>query len=362
MHPNSQTAPNICIIRLSAIGDVCNAATIINRIRMQWYDASITWVCGTQEKALLDMIPNINLIVYDKKAGFKGNLQVWKQLKDQSFDLLLHLQASFRASILTLGIKAKRRIGYHRSRAYEMQWLFTREHTEAPKGFHVVDNYQAFADYLGCPAAPVSWPFELPETAIANANEHLRNVPRPFIAICPGASKAYKNWHSEGYVALIKALSEQNWPIVLLGSPAEIEVKLAKRIEDALDFRITNLVGRTSIAELVALLNQAQLLITPDTGPAHLAASQHTPVIGLYVHHNPERVGPYGYVNLAVSHWQQLIEQQTGKSAAQLPWRSRVKDTKAMQSITAEEILAKIPQALEAAKTTDESEPPNQSC
>lgn len=361
MHPNSQTAPNICIIRLSAIGDVCNAATIINRIRMQWYDATITWICGAPEKALLEMIPNLNLIVYDKKAGFKGNLKVWKQLKDQQFDLLLHLQASLRASILTLGIKAKRRIGYHRSRAYEMQWLFTKERTEAPKGWHVVDNYQAFADYLGCPEAPISWPFELPEGAKANANEHLKNEPRPFIAICPGASKAYKNWHSEGYVTLINALAKQNWPIVLVGGPAEIERKLAKSIEDGLDFRITNLVGRTSIAELVAVLQQAQLLITPDTGPAHLAASQHTPVIGLYAHHNPERVGPYGYIDLAVSHWQQLIEQQTGKNASQLPWRSRVKDAKAMDSISADEILAKIPQALEAARTTDGSEPPNQS-
>ncbi|CAG8999709.1 MAG: Lipopolysaccharide core heptosyltransferase RfaQ [Candidatus Celerinatantimonas neptuna] len=346
MQPSFSTISSICIVRLSAIGDVCNASTIISRIRQTWPDASITWICGAAEFQLLQLIPDLNLICFDKKAGFKAYRKVWKALNKQRFDVLLHLQASFRASILTTRLHARRRIGYHRSRAYELQWLFTNEQTIQPHGLHVVDNYQAFADTLGCKSAPVSWPFILPDSAKASALKLVSELGKPFIAICPAASKGYKNWYVDGYIKVIQAIQYSQYPVILVGSPAKIERQLASAIEAGLNTPAVNLVGETSLPELMAILQQAELLITPDTGPAHMAAAMHTPVVGLYAHHNPLRVGPYGYVELAVSHWDKLIRQQTGKSPEQLPWRCRVKDDHAMQSIQPEEVLAQIAKVL----------------
>ncbi|MFM2486981.1 glycosyltransferase family 9 protein [Celerinatantimonas yamalensis] len=361
MQPTISTPTTICIIRLSAIGDVCNAATLINRIRMQWHDANITWICGPAEAQLLKLIPNITIVCFDKKAGLNSYRQVYKALHGRQFELLLHLQASLRASLLSVGIKARRRIGYHRSRAYELQWLFTREKTDRPKGLHVVDNYQAFADYLQCPAAPVSWPFVIPESAQTQAAEKLKVFDRPFIVICPAASKAYKNWSIQGYAAVIQALQAQHYPIVLVGGPAPIELQVAQQIQTQLSQPVLNWVGQTSLAELMVILAQAKLLITPDTGPAHMASAMHTPVVGLYAHHNPLRVGPYGSITLAVNHWPELIEKQTGKPPEQLPWRSRVKDKHAMLTIMPDEVLLKVQEALSIDETTAECEPLNQS-
>lgn len=346
MQPSFSVISSICIVRLSAIGDVCNASTIISRIRQTWPDVSITWICGGAEFQLLQLIPDINLICFDKKAGFKAYRKIWKALDQQHFDVLLHLQASLRASILTTRLHARRRIGYHRSRAYELQWLFTNEQTIQPNGLHVVDNYQAFADTLGCQSGPVSWSFELPEEAKGTATKLANDLKRPFVAICPAASKGYKNWHVDGYIQVIQTLQDNQYPVVLVGSPAKIEQQLASAIEAGLETPVTNLVGATSLPELMAILRQAELLITPDTGPAHMASAMRTPVVGLYAHHNPQRVGPYGYLELAVNHWDKLIRQQTGKSPEQLPWRCRVKDDQAMQSIQSEEVLAKVAQAI----------------
>lgn len=351
---------HICIVRLSAIGDVCNAASIINRLKMQWHDVQITWICGPTEAQLLKLIPQVEIIEFNKKATWRGYAQVWRQLSEHQFDILLHLQASMRASILTLGLHSKRRIGYHKSRAYELQWLFTKEKTAAPKGWHVVDNYQAFADYLKCPVSPVNWPFVIPKPATLRAEQLTHHLHQPFIAICPAASKAYKNWHVAGYVEVIKKL-QVDYPIVLVGSAHPIEKQMAEEIMAKVNAPITNLVGQTSLPELLALLAKARLLITPDTGPAHMAASQHTPVVGLYAHHNPQRVGPYGSLDHVVSHWDELIQAQTGKPISELPWRIRVKDPTAMNTITVTEVLSQVAQQLAAEHTNDECEPLNRS-
>lgn len=358
MQPSLTETPSFCIIRLSAIGDVCNAATVISRIHETWPKASITWICGKAERHLLSLIPNITLIEYDKRLGLAAYPAVWRALKGQRFDVLLHLQASLRASFLTFGVKAKVRLGYHRSRAYEWQWLFTNQHTFCPKGMHVIDNYQAFADTIGCKPAPVSWPFELSEEAINYAQKLRNDCQKPFVTVCPAASKDYKNWYPEGYIEVIEALQSAGHPVVLVGSPAKNEVAMADKIESLLTTPAINLVGKTSLEQLMAVLQATELLITPDTGPAHMAAAMGTPVVGLYAHHNPARVGPYGYEHLAVNHWNKLIQQQTGKDLAELPWRSRVRDAKAMEGITPTEVLAKVallPQFSSIAPVSDET-------
>ncbi|WP_408619390.1 glycosyltransferase family 9 protein [Celerinatantimonas sp. YJH-8] len=314
------------------------------------------------------MIPNITLIDCDKRAGLAAYLSIWRTLSDQHFDVLLHLQASLRASFLTLGIKAKRRLGYHRSRAYEWQWLFTNEKTSCPKGMHVIDNYQAFADTLGCKVTPVRWPFELSDSALTYAQDLASRCVHPFVAICPAASKAYKNWYPEGYITVIQALQQLGYPVVLVGSPAKNELQMAEQIESMLSEPVINIVGQTTLEQLMAVLKYANLLITPDTGPAHMAAAMHTPVVGLYAHHNPARVGPYGFEQFAVNHWETLIRQQTGKEPEQLPWRCRVRDPEAMAQIRPEEVLAKIAEITEfrmlkhgADETNAESVRPSQS-
>ena len=107
---------SLCILRLSAVGDVCHALAVIQHIQAYYPQTQITWVVGKTEFGLLEGIPNITLIPYDKKTGWKGLFSLWKTLKNQHFDALLNMQTAFRASIISLGIKAKYKIGFGKKR------------------------------------------------------------------------------------------------------------------------------------------------------------------------------------------------------------------------------------------------------
>ncbi|MNT57342.1 Glycosyltransferase family 9 (heptosyltransferase) [compost metagenome] len=98
--------------------------------------------------------------------------------------------------------------------------------------------------------------------------------------------------------------------------------------------------GQTNLKQLLALIAEASLVLAPDTGPTHMATLVGTPVIGLYAHHNPARTGPYLCRDYAVSVYQELIEQETGKPLAELSWRTRLKDPDAMSKITSERVIA----------------------
>jgi len=86
---------------------------------------------------------------------------------------------------------------------------------------------------------------------------------------------------------------------------------------------------------MLALLDLADLVIAPDTGPTHMANAMNTPVLGLYAHHNPQRTGPYQYRDYVVSAYEEALFAETGKTKDQVSWRTRVKDKQAMQRIQA---------------------------
>ncbi|MGR5470526.1 glycosyltransferase family 9 protein, partial [Vibrio astriarenae] len=98
----------------------------------------------------------------------------------------------------------------------------------------------------------------------------------------PGASKAYKNWNADGYVDVINHAREKGWNVILAGSPAKVEVDLADDIQSKLGKPCLNLVGKSSILQMLALIDEVEMVIAPDTGPAHMASAMNTPIIGLY--------------------------------------------------------------------------------
>ena len=90
------------------------------------------------------------------------------------------------------------------------------------------------------------------------------------------------------------------------------------------------------------LLKHADLVIAPDTGPAHMATTVGTPVIGLYAHSNPLRTGPYNNLDDVVSVYNECIEEQKGKSWRKLPWGTRAKGSHLMERISIEQVKEKI--------------------
>lgn len=329
---------SLCILRLSAIGDVCHAIAVVQAIQAHWPTTDITWVTGKIEAQLIGDLPGIRVVVFDKKAGLAGMKAVWQALKGQKFDALLHMQAALRASALSLGIKAKYRIGFSKNRTKEGQWLFTNRHLPNTDSFHVLDNFADFARYLGVPFDKPHWLIPLSDEDKAFAEQQINGTPT--LIISPAASKDERNWLTERYSQLADYALSKGMQVILCGSPAPREVTLGKAIEQHCQHSVVNLIGKTSLKQLTALLGQATVVVAPDTGPAHLATTQGTPVIGLYAHSNPKRTGPYNSLNIIASVYEQHAQQQHGKTVAQLPWGTRVKGEDLMKDITLESVTA----------------------
>lgn len=326
-----QNIQRIAIVRLSALGDVCHAIAVVTAIQKQYPDAQITWITGPLEAQLVRLMDGIDVRVYDKKSGIKGMLALRKELSNITFDVLLHLQWSVRASLLTLMLKVKRRIGFARSVSRENQHWFVNELAPEPKGPHVLDAFQSQATLLG--VSDVTFPVPLSITPAVRK--------RPYVVINPSASAPERSWLPSRYAYLAQFLMARDFHVILTGGPSDIERKMAVEIEHMTPVD-ENMVGKTNLAEMLALLAGAAFVISPDTGPAHMATLVGVPVIGLYAHSNPARTGPYNSTKHVVSVYESLIYKEYGKPSDALPWATRVHDPDAMIHISEEMVLEKI--------------------
>ena len=303
-------------------------------IQRQYSDAEITWIIGKTEAMLMQDLPNIRLIPFDKKSGWKGIFTIWKQLAHKRFDFLLNMQTAFRASILSLGIKADKKMGFNKDRAREMQWIFTNQKVEQTTSPHVLDGQMMFAKAIGVTDLTPKWQLPIPEETVEKAKQWLDPI-RKNVVISPCSSKAEKDWLIERYADIANWLIAQNINVILVGSPVKRELEMTACIQQ-LAPNVQNFVGNTSLKELAALLKLADLVISPDTGSAHIASIQGTPVIGLYAIHNPRRTAPYNAQQNVISVYDEAVQDYYGKSWQVLPWATKAK------SKTGENLMARI--------------------
>lgn len=333
----TQAPESVCFLRLSAIGDVCHAVAAVQALQKQWPTTKVTWIIGKVEAQLLDGLKGVELIVFDKKAGLSGMKDVWKQLSGRKFDALVHMQLALRSSILTLGIKATYKVGFNFKRAKEAQWLFTNKKIVDTQSQHVLDSFYAFIEYLGVPRSAPEWSLPINEGDTQFAKESLG--PTPTVVISPAASKDERNWLPERYAEFADYAVSQGYQVAICGSPAEREITLAKLITEKMTQPVLNLVGKTSLKQLTAVLKEAMVVVAPDSGPAHLATTQGTPVIGLYGHSNPLRTGPYNDLDYVVSVYEKHVQLQHKKPASELPWSTRVKGEHVMADISLDAVV-----------------------
>lgn len=332
----------ICLMRLSAIGDVCHAAAMVTRIQDKWPDTEITWVIGKVEYQLVKLMPNVRFIIFDKSQG-KAAVQALKEaVKGQVFDVLLMMQVALRANLASRVINAKRRVGFDWARSKELHWLFANNRIAATKHQHVLDGFMAFADSLGVPSEAVpSWNIPVAEDDRQWAEKQALALGN-YVVISPAASKAERNWLPERYASIADYIQDKGYTVILCGGPGKLDRETAEAIIQSATSHIQNFTGKTTLHQLLMLLKHAQLVIAPDTGPAHMATTVGTPVIGLYAHSNPRRTGPYNDLDNVVSVYDACIEAQKGKSWDKLPWGTRAKGNNLMEKITVDMVKQKL--------------------
>ena len=329
---------NICILRLSAIGDICHSLPVIRLIKSHWPDTKITWIIGKTEYELLKGIQDINFVVFDKKNGFKEYLKIRSQLQHIKFDILLHMQMSLRASLISLFVKAKIKIGFDRKRAKDGQWIFTNTKIDHIPYQHVMDSLFEFSKLLGINRSKPIWNIPINENDKNSANILLNNASNYFI-ISPCSSKDYRNWNTQGYAAVADYIHEKyNLDVVLTGGNSDIEQEYAKEILNKCKTTPINLVGKTNLKQLLSIIKHAKCMISPDSGPAHMSTAMGTPVIGLYATTNPDRARPYLSEKWIVNRYADAITKKYNKEVKDIPWGTRVRDDWAMDMITTDDV------------------------
>ena len=355
--PLTSPPKNLCLLRLSAIGDISHCLPILRTIQATWPETQITWVIGKREHALVGDIPGVDFIIFDKSRRWGAYTDLHRALRGKHFDVLLHMQMSLRASLASLMIKADIRLGFDRARANDMQWLFT-NHKIAPRtNQHVIDSFFGFTEALGIASRELRWDIPIPETAHTFAEQRLPSG--RFMVISPCSSMPYRNWNSAGYAAVAEyAIKHHGLMVVLCGGNTALERQYGAEIHARLDSAscsdsLLNLIGDTNLKQLLAVLQRAIVLLSPDAGPAHLATAVNTPVIGLYACTNPERAGPYLSSEFIVNRYPEAVQAAYGKLPDHLPWGTRVKAPGTMERIQIKDVTRILDRLLEAAAATN---------
>jgi len=337
----------VCLLRLSAIGDTCHVVPLLRTLQDAWPKTRFSWVIGKLEAKLMSLIPDVELITVDKGAGLSayGRLRTEMQRRG-GFDLLLHLQLSIRASGAAALIPAPVKLGFDRARAREMQWLFTNRQVAPRQREHVLDSFLGFADALGVTRQPPRWNIPLPPDALAYAQVQIPDS-QPTLVISACSSHELRNWMPERYAAVADYAAEKHgMRVILCGGPSATERAMAEAIVKHARTPLVNQVAKDTLPQLLALLGRATALLTPDSGPAHMATMVGTPVIGLYAATNPERSGPYLSRRWCVNAYDEAARKFMGKPASELPWTTKIEKPGVMELIGVVQVATKLDQLL----------------
>lgn len=336
----------ICLVRLSALGDVCLAVPLVRTLQHAFPEAKITWVTTAPMLKLLDGLDDVEFVLAEKTNHPFAYLNFYWRMRHRKFDVLLGAQASFRAHFLYPWIRAGRKIGFAKGEARDAHYFFVNEHVRGRRE-HLLDSFLAFAEALGATKRIIDW--RLPIGSVDHAFAEKRLGPGTWLAMNPMASKPERNWLPERYAEVIDAcIRRRDVNVVLTGGPSPSERAFGRDILRRIGKpdRVLDLVGQTTPKQLAAVLARAKALIAPDTGPVHIATAMGTPVIGLYAVARPELTGPYKSQHLVVNRFPEAVRAILGKEPGEVSWKTRVKSPRAMELITVDDVLAKLDQVL----------------
>ena len=346
----SKPPEEICLLRLSAIGDTCHVVPVVRTIQAVWPDTRIVWVIGKLEASLMAGLDGVEFIIFDKTRGWRAYQDLRRQLAGRHFGLLLCMHASLRANLASRLIKADIRLGFDRGRARDYQWLFTSHRIAAAARQHVLDGLFGFLRALGIQEKILRWDIPIPDLDRAFAREQIPDQGRPTLVISPCSSQRarnFRNWGAEQYAQVCDYVSATyGAQVVLTGGASNLELEYGLQIARLSRCQAVNLIGKTSLKQLLALLDRASLVLCPDSGPAHMATAVGTPVVGLYATSNRFRTGPYLSQDLVVDAYPRAVQREFGKSVEEIPWGARVRDPSAMGLISVDEVKKAIDRVL----------------
>ncbi|HSM36302.1 MAG TPA: glycosyltransferase family 9 protein [Longimicrobiales bacterium] len=286
------------ILMLTALGDAVHVLPVLRAMRRSRPDWRLTWIIQPiPHRLVAPDHPADDYVIFDRRRGpraWTAYAEARRAMAGRRFDLLVCLQVYLKAGLLAAVLPADVKLGFDRRRARDANWLFTNARIPARGHAHVQDQYFEFLRYLGIDPEPVVWGLEPTEEERAEQSAFReRTGGAPLCGFVVATSRPEKNWAPERYARTIDAVrSDLGMTPVLIGGPSAIEREAAERIAAAGAGEPVDMLG-DDVRRLVWLSQACDVVVSPDTGPLHVARAVGTPVVGLYGFTNPLRYGPY---------------------------------------------------------------------
>ncbi len=295
----------LAILKPSALGDVVQSLPLLPALRRKFSDAKITWVIQGGLEALVSGHPDLeDYLVYHRTGGWRAWRQLCGELWSRKFDAVIDLQGLLRTGVMTAATRAPVRIGLETAREGSR---FTLTHVVPETGRNVPawERYLRVLDALGAERAHAATQIAISEQDQRWAETELAGMPRPLIAVHPGARWVTKRWPAEKFADVLRRASQAWQPgILLLGSSAErndAEQLAGNLAAHGIRTGVKNLAGQTTLKQLAAVLQRVDAVISNDSGPMHLAAGLGTPTLGIFTCTDAVRSGPAGPPHETVS-------------------------------------------------------------
>lgn len=340
--PFQQTPEHLCIFRLSALGDATHVVPVIRAIHNHWPQTRISWIIGKLEHAMLQGLQGVEFIPYDKRGGLAAISALRQALAGRHFDALLQMQVALRANVLSRLVHSPIRLGWDRARSRDRHHWFINHQVPAKPFQHQAEGFLEFARTLGVTTGEPVWNLPIADEDHTWAKQQWPSD-LPVLLISPCSSHRLRNWAPERYAIVADhAIATLGMRVVLSGGPGQLERETAGSIESAMKQKAINLVGKDTIRQSLALLHRADVVISPDSGPAHIASALRTPVIGLYAATWSRRSGPYRSLDACVDRFAEAARKYRHKEPEELRWGTRIEVPGVMDLISVDDVIEKL--------------------
>jgi heptosyltransferase-1 len=290
----------VCLIKPSSLGDVVHALPTLEALRLLWPSARISWVVNRSLVGLLEGHPALDdVIPFDRgsarfsPAGLASIAGFARSLRSRRFDVAIDLQGLLRSGLMTWATGAPVRVGLAEAREGATRF-YDRAIATPPGTTHIVEKLLAVAHAFGAPHAPARFRVACPEEDRAWARKTLAPVPGPRLVLNVGARWLTKRWPPAQFAEVaLRAVETFGCGLVAVGAPEDRP--LVDELTASLKgLPMLDLCGATNLTRLTAVLAEADLVLSNDTGPIHLAAAAGARVLGLFTCTSPAKTGPYG--------------------------------------------------------------------
>ncbi len=297
------SSPRLLVVQTGFLGDVVLTTPLLTTLHQHLAPASLTVLTTPQAKPLLDCHPVVTQVFVDaKRAEGRGLAGLWRmaqRLRRERFTLAVAAHKSFRTALLLMLAGIPQRIGFRQSPG----WFLYHQTANRDPNRHEVERILCIMRAFGlepedCDRTPrVIYNHDAKAKAEALLHEAGIGTTEPLFVVCPGSVWATKRWTVDGFAGLVRHLEQHYGRVLLCGGPDDGPI--AQMVHERSGQQSVNVVGRTDLQTFMALMDRAQVVISNDSAPMHLAVARDVPVVAIFCATTP-RLGYGPYSNRAV--------------------------------------------------------------